>query len=188
MHHLVREYCTLISGQRLDSNGLNYFLRFCSNQCLLLKTYSYKPVKNAFEVRFWLIWTKVATRLFRLSPQSTGEAHVAFSVSVFIPITLSVLETVLMRSVSTLPRLSPIFEHHGIFVLSTGDNIIDSIGQFTCQPECLRFRIDRLFLNFSNHLLRSIVKNNVKGVAGTDTLLITLMLDDMHRAPAWSEA
>lgn len=92
-----------------------------------------------------------------------------------------------MRPIPTPPRLIPIPKHHRIPIPASRLNL-NLIRQMALHPQRLRDRINSPALHRRKDLMQRIVNNDVERILRANAVLITLVLDDVHRAPTGCEA
>jgi hypothetical protein len=116
-----------------------------------------------------------------------SKSHVTLAVTVLISVTRSVAESALVASIVVLPRLATVLEHHRVVVTTLGLDL-NSVGQVAGDAQSLGLRVDGSALNRSNDLLLRVVDDDIECVFTADSVLVALVLYDVHGTPAFREA
>jgi hypothetical protein len=119
--------------------------------------------------------------------QLAREPHISLPIPILKPMLLPIPKRTLMPRIVVLPRLISILERNWIGIPTLCLNL-HGIRQMTSQTQRLTAPIDRLLLRQSNNLLCRIIHDNIKRVVRANAVFITLVLYNVHSAPAGSEA
>ena len=115
-----------------------------------------------------------------------GEAAISLSDAILVAIGGSSAQTAMTR-VATAPRCAAIRKLHRSRVAACGRDD-KCVWQIAIHAQRVGGAVDGNLRDLTNRRILSVIEIDVEGVVGTNTILVTLILDDMEGAPARAEA